>query len=159
VRAAVARVHPRVVVELRTLSSQLASSIERERLLAVLSALFGGVALALATLGLYGVMAYSVARRTNEIGVRQALGAGRGRVVRMVLADVGAVVAVGAAVGLAVAAPAGSLLSALLYGVRPVEPAVLAAAGGVLALVALAAGLVPALRAARVDPVAALRED
>jgi predicted permease len=159
VRAAVARVQPRLVVELTTLSSQAAASISRERLLAVLSAAFGAVALALATLGLYGVMAYSVARRTTEIGVRQALGADRGRVVRMVLADVGRVVLAGALVGAVAAAPVGRLMASLLFRTRPVEPLVLGGAAGVLALVALLAGLLPARRASRVAPMTALREE
>jgi predicted permease len=159
VRAAVARVRPQLVVEFSTLSGQIASSISRERLLAVLSAVFGAVALALATLGLYGVMAYAVARRTNEIGVRQALGADRARVVRMVLADVGRVVLAGAVVGVAAAAWIGTLMSSLLFRMRPVDPTVLGAATGLLALVALVAGLVPALRAARIDPLAALRAE
>ncbi|AHG92433.1 permease (plasmid) [Gemmatirosa kalamazoonensis] len=158
-RAAVARVDPRVVVEFRTLSGQVASSISRERLLAVLSAVFGAVALALATLGLYGVMAYSVTRRTTEIGVRQALGADRARVVRMVLADVGRVVVVGAIVGAAAAAPVGRFMESLLFRTRPVEPLVIAGAAALLALVALVAGLVPARRASRVAPMTALREE
>jgi predicted permease len=159
VKAAVARIHPGILLEFRTLSEQLASSISRERLMARLSGLFGGVALALAMLGLYGVMAYSVTRRRNEIGVRLALGADRVRVVRMVLADVVRIVIVGCAVGAAAAAASGKFVAAFLYGMEPVEPLVLWAAAGLLLLVALAAGLIPALGASRVDPVAALREE
>jgi putative ABC transport system permease protein len=158
-RAAVASVDPRIVVEFTTLSNQLASSISRERLLAVLSGVFGAVALALATLGLYGVMAYSVARRTTEIGVRQALGADRGRVVRMVLADVARVVLVGGVAGLAGAAFVGRPMESLLFRTRPVEPLVLAGVAGLLGLVALLAGLFPARRASRVAPMSALREE
>ncbi|MBV9880373.1 MAG: ABC transporter permease, partial [Gemmatirosa sp.] len=159
VRAAIARIEPHAVVEVRTLSAQLAASISRERLLAVLAAVFGAVALALATLGLYGVMAYTVARRTTEIGVRQALGADRGRVVGLVLADVGRMLLVGTFVGTAAALPAGRWLAALLFRTRPVEPLVLAGAAALLALVALAAGLIPARRAAHVAPMTALRDD
>ena len=104
-------------------------------------------------------MAYSVARRTTEIGVRQALGADRVRVVRMVLGDVGRVVLVGALVGSAAAALVGREMASLLFHTRPVEPAVLAGAAALLALVALVAGLVPALRASRVAPMAALQEE
>ncbi len=159
VKAAVARVNPGLILEFRSLSEQLASSIARERVMARLSALFGAVALALATLGLYGVMAYSVTRRRNEIGVRLALGADRARVVRMVLADVSRVVVVGCIVGAAGALASGKLVAAFLFGMQPVEPLVVASAASVLLLVALAAGLIPAVRASRVDPVSALREE
>jgi predicted permease len=159
VKSAVAGVHPQTTIELSTLTEQVARSLTRDRVLAMLSGLFGGVALLLSVLGLYGVMAYTVARRRNEIGVRIALGAAAPRVVRMVLGDVARVVALGAIVGLAGAIAAGRLVSAFLYGIAARDPLVLASATALLVLVALAAGLVPALRAARVDPVAALRED
>ena len=159
VKAAIAGLHPLATVELRTLSDQVAGTLRRERMLALLSALFSAVALGLSMLGLYGVMAYSVARRRNEIGVRIALGAASARVVRMVLGDVARVVAIGAALGIAGALAAGKLVTSFLYGMEPSDPLVLGAATAVLLIVALAAGFIPALRASRVDPVAALRED
>jgi hypothetical protein len=159
VKAAAARIHPGILLDFRTLSQQLGSSISRERLMARLSALFGGVALALAILGLYGVMAYSVTRRRNEIGVRLALGADRARVVRLVLGDVTRVVIVGCVVGAAAAAASGKFVASLLYGMKPIEPLLLWFAAVVLLLVALAAGLGPALGASRVDPVSALRDE
>jgi predicted permease len=159
VKAAAARIHPGILLDFRTLSQQLGSSISRERLMARLSALFGGVALALAILGLYGVMAYSVTRRRNEIGVRLALGADRARVVRLVLGDVTRVVIVGCVVGAAAAAGSGKFVASLLYGMKPIEPLLLWFAAVVLLLVALAAGLGPALGASRVDPVSALRDE
>jgi ABC-type antimicrobial peptide transport system permease subunit len=128
-------------------------------MLAVLSALFGAMALALAMLGLYGVMAYAVSRRRNEIGVRIALGASRARVLRMVLGDVSRVVAIGVIAGIAGASASGRLVTSFLYGVSPTEPAVLALAAALLTFVALAAGVIPAWRAARLDPVTALRDD
>ena len=128
-------------------------------MLAVLSGVFGAVALALATLGLYGVMTYTVARRRNEIGVRIALGADRSRVLRMVLGDVAIMVVVGLAVGAAAALATGRLVTSFLFGLTPSDPGILAVASGTLAAVALAAGLLPAFRASRVDPVVALRED
>jgi ABC-type antimicrobial peptide transport system permease subunit len=137
----------------------LARSLRRERMLAVLSTLFGAVALALSMLGLYGVMAYTVARRQNEIGVRIALGAAQSRVLQMVLGDVARVVVIGLLLGTLGAIASGTLVTSFLFGVTPREPAVLAAAAIVLAFVAFGAGLVPAVRASRVDPVAALRED
>jgi ABC-type antimicrobial peptide transport system permease subunit len=109
--------------------------------------------------GLYGVMTYTVARRRNEIGVRIALGADRSRVLGMVLGDVARVVGVGLVVGAAGAVASGKLVTSFLYGLTPTDPRIIALASVGLALVALGAGLVPALRAARVDPVAALRED
>jgi predicted permease len=159
VTAAVARIHPGILLDFRRLKQQVASSIRRERVMARLSTLFGGVALALAMLGLYGVMAYSVTRRRNEIGVRLALGADRARVVRMVLGDVVRVVILGCIVGAAAAAASGKLVATFLYGMEPVEPLVLWAAALLLLLVALAAGMIPALGASRVDPVSALREE
>ncbi len=159
VKRAIADTHPAIVVDFRILTEQVARSIQRERVLAVLSALFGGVALALAMLGLYGVMSYAVARRRNEIGVRIAIGAGRARVVRMVLGDVARVLVIGMVVGIVAALAAGRLVTKFLYGVEPGEPVVLIASAAVLTLVALGAGLIPAARAARMDPTRALREE
>ena len=146
-------------IEFTTFERQVARSLQRERMMATLSTLFGGVALALSMLGLYGVMTYSVARRRNEIGVRIALGADSGRVVRMVLGDVARVVVVGLTLGVIAALAAGRLIASFLFGLEPSNPAVMASAAGTLALVALGSGLVPAWRAGRVDPVAALREE
>jgi predicted permease len=151
--------HRAISLNFTTLEAQVARTLQRERMLAVLSTLFGAVALSLAMLGLYGVMAYTVARRQNEIGVRIALGANRDRVLRMVLGDVARVVMIGVALGIAGALASGKLVTTFLYGLRPGEPAVLALAALILGLVALGAGLVPALRASRVDPVSALREE
>jgi ABC-type antimicrobial peptide transport system permease subunit len=159
VKAAVARVNPGVILDFTTLSKQLASSISRERLMARLSSLFGAVALALAMLGLYGVMTYSVTRRRNEIGVRLALGAERAHVIRMVLGDVTRVVLVGCVIGAAASAASGKFIASFLFGVDPLEPFVLWTAAGILIVVALAAGFIPALGASRVDPVTTLREE
>jgi predicted permease len=143
----------------RTLSSQVERSLVNERLVARLLGGFAVLALVLASVGLYGVLGYSVARRTGEIGVRLALGATRGGVLRSVLRQSAVVVAIGTAAG----APATMLLSrplaGLLYGVTPSDPRVLAAAAGSLFLVAMAAAAVPAWRAARVDPLVALRHE
>jgi len=113
----------------------------------------------LATLGLYGVIAYMVARRRNEIGVRVALGANRGRVMRLVLGEAMALLAVGLAVGTGLALWAGRAASSLLFDLKPYDPATLAAAIVLLAVVALAASYWPAQRAARLEPMAALREE
>jgi predicted permease len=159
VKQVLADVHRLHSVEFSTLERQIERSLRRERMLAVLSAIFGCVALALSMLGLYGVMAYTVARRRNEIGVRIALGADRARVLRMVLGDVTRVVVIGVVIGAAGALASGKLVTAFLFGLTPADPRVLGVAALVLMAVALGAGLIPAWRASRVDPVAALRED
>jgi putative ABC transport system permease protein len=159
VRSAISGAQPAALLGFRPLSRQIATSLRRERLLGVLSGLFGGVALLLSMLGLYGVMSYAVARRRNEIGVRIALGAARAQVVRMVLGDVARVVAVGLVVGGAGALASGKLVKSFLYGLEPTEPSVMLFAALLLGVVALAAGGVPAWRAARVDPVEALHEE
>jgi predicted permease len=147
-----------VTLDFVTLSRQLADSLQRERLLAVLSGLFGVLALSLAMLGLYGVMSYAVARRRAELGVRIALGAGRARVVRMVLGEVVFVVALGLVIGGAVSLGSTTLVATFLYSIQSTEPSVYLLAATLLSVVALGAGLVPAWRAARVDPIEALRE-
>jgi predicted permease len=158
VRAAMRDTHPAITLDFTPLARQLADSLQRERMLAVLSGLFGLVALALAILGLYGVTSYSVARRRNELGVRIALGAVRARVVRLVLGEVGVVVAIGVVIGAVAARVASTQVAPFLYGTQPADPVVYVAAAALLGIVALVAGLVPAWRAARVDPIEALRE-
>jgi putative ABC transport system permease protein len=157
-RSALTDVHPAVTLEFKPLERQLADSLQRERMLAVLSGLFGSVALALAILGLYGVTSYSVARRRNELGVRIALGAVRARVIQMVLSEVGIVVMLGLLIGSIGAQFASKLVAPFLYGTEPADPAVHASAVVLLAVVAFIAGLIPAWRASRVDPIEALRE-
>jgi putative ABC transport system permease protein len=159
VRQALTEPHPSILINFSTLSRQVERSLARERMLALLTASFGAVALALSMLGLYGVMSYAVARRRNEIGIRIALGADAQRVLRMVLGDVARVVAIGVVIGVGGALASGKLVTSFLYGMTPTEPAVLGLAVGTLLLVAIGAGLVPAWRASRVDPVVALRED
>jgi predicted permease len=148
-----------IVLEFNTLSRQMNASVSRERMLALLSGFFGAVALGLSILGLYGVMAYSVARRRNEIGVRMALGASASRVLQLILADVSRVVAAGVIFGTAGAIASGKYVASFLFGLKPVEPAIIAGAAVTLTAVALIAGFVPALRASRVNPTAALREE
>ncbi|MDR3699262.1 MAG: ABC transporter permease [Candidatus Sulfopaludibacter sp.] len=144
------------VYNMRTLESTIDASLLNERLVASLSALFGGLATLLAMIGLYGVMAYTVEQRTREIGIRVALGASRGNVVWLVMKEVVAMVGIGFAIGLPAAWLSVRLVASLLYGIRPDDPAVIAAAMTVLAAVALLAGYLPAARASRVDPLRAL---
>jgi predicted permease len=145
------------VYGMRTVQEDLSDTLVTERMTANLSAIFGLLATLLAMIGLYGVMAYSVARRTREIGIRMALGALEGNVVWMVMKEVLVLVVLGVGVALPVAFALTRLVRAQLYGVAPNDPWTLAAATIGLALIACAAGYVPALRASRVDPIRALR--
>jgi predicted permease len=147
------------VISVRTLREQVERSFDQQRAVASLAGLFGAVALVLAAIGLYGVTAYSVARRTSEIGVRMALGADRGRVIGLVLGGVFRRVALGLALGLPLAVGAGYLLSAQLYGVSFWDPTALAVAAASLAIAAFIASVVPASRAAALAPMKALRTD
>ena len=147
------------VINARTLDEQIARVFSQERAVASLAGLFGVVALVLAAVGLYGVTAYSVAQRTNEIGVRMALGADRSRVVQLILGSAFRRVAVGLVIGLPMAIGAGYLLSSRLYGVSFWDPVALGVATGSLALAALAASMVPATRAAALAPMKALRTE
>lgn len=148
---------PSIVV--RTLAADMDAALMRERLLALLSIIFGGLAALLAAIGLYGVIAYSVSRRVQEIGVRMALGAPPRRVLGLVLSETLALSGLGIACGLPAAIAATRLLAGFLYGVTPSDPAVLLAGAGFLVLTAAIAGYIPARRAARIDPVVALRNE
>ncbi len=147
------------VTSVRTLQQQVDRAFDQQRAVASLAGLFGIVALMLAAIGLYGVTAYAVAQRTREIGVRMALGAGRHRVVTMVLAGAFRRVGVGLALGLPLAVGAGYLLSAQLYGVSFWDPLALGAGVFALAASAFAAAILPARRAASISPIRALRTD
>jgi len=159
VKSAIARVNRDVSIEFETLAGKVSSSIEREKLLAYLSGIFGALALVLAAIGLYGVMSYNVARRRNEIGIRMALGAEQSRVLRMVLGEVAVLIAFGLVVGFGAALTATRLIAIFLYGLQPNDPWTLGTAGVVLTGVALLAGYLPARRASKVDPMAALRDE
>ncbi|MBV8807364.1 MAG: FtsX-like permease family protein, partial [Acidobacteriaceae bacterium] len=145
--------------EFHVFQTQLRDSLLRERLMATLSGFFGFLAAALATVGLYGVISYMVARRRSEIGIRIALGANRSGVVRLVIKEAILLLAAGLIIGAAVAAASAQTASSLLYGLRPTDPMTMVLAAIALACIALAASFVPALRAARLEPMAALREE
>jgi putative ABC transport system permease protein len=159
VRSAIAAVDPNVSFQFSTLQGLIDDSLDSERLLATLSSFFGALALLLATMGLYGVMSYNVARRRNEIGIRMALGAEQSRVMRMVLGEMALVVGVGLLLGLCAALAATKLVASFLYGLQPNDPGIFAFATAVLAGVAFVAGYLPARRASRQDPMTALREE
>ena len=131
----------------------------RDRLMALLAGAFGVLAGALAILGLYGVIAYMVARRRNEIGVRIALGSSRQRVITLVLREAILLLAIGLTLGTSFAAWAGQAASSLIYGMKPRDPLMLGGAVLLLAAVALAASYGPAWRASRMEPMAALRDE
>jgi predicted permease len=145
------------VTGMKTLDEQLDESLVTERMIAVLSSVFGVLATALAVLGLYGVMSYMVMRRAREIGIRMALGALSGRVVWMVMREVLLLAGAGIAVGLPAALLLSKLVQNQLYGIEPRDPASIAAAVFLLAGVAALAGYIPARRAARYDPARVLR--
>ncbi len=140
------------------LRDQVNASLVRERIMAILSGFFGGLALLLAGIGLYGVASYTVTLRRTEIGVRMALGADAGRVQRMVVSRMARLVAIGVIVGAAASFWASRFVAALLYGLEPGDPMTIAGAVIVLTVIALAAAWLPARRAARIDPSVVLRE-
>jgi putative ABC transport system permease protein len=141
----------------KSLEQCMAESAVGRRATCWLLGIFAGIALALAGVGIYGLISYSVAQRTHEIGVRMALGAERGQVARQVVGGSFKLVMIGVAAGLAAAVGLTGLLTSLLYEVRPLDPTTFTAAFGVLLGVALLASYLPARRAARVDPLVALR--
>jgi putative ABC transport system permease protein len=159
VAAALSSLEPNLAFSFRSLPERVAATFANERLLSMLSAFFGGLALLLAAIGLYGVTAYSVARRRSEIGIRLALGAGPRRVVRQVLGSVFVLVAIGVIVGAATSAFLTRFVASLLYGLGPHDPGTLASAALVLAAVGAVAGWLPAYRASRIDPAEVLREN
>jgi predicted permease len=145
------------VFDVKTLAEQVDDSLVGERMTASLSSLFGMLALTLASVGLYGLMAHAVARRTSEIGLRMALGAPQGQILAMVMREMLLLVAVGLAIGIPTAVAASRLVASQLYGVRPDDPLTLAGATALMMTVVALAGYLPARRASRVDPIQALR--
>jgi predicted permease len=145
------------IYAMRTMEAQISNSLSMERMIASLSTVFGFVATVLAIIGLYGVMSYSVAQRTREIGIRMALGAEQRKVIGMVMREVLTLIAIGIGVGVPAALVLTRVVKSQLYGLEAHDPWTLGLATGLLAVVACAAGYVPALRASRVDPMKALR--
>jgi predicted permease len=158
IRGVMARIDGNLPVEdLKTLPQQASDNVAIDRMISILAASFAVLATLLAAVGLYGVLAYSVAQRTREIGVRMALGASSGVVGTMVLRQVGMMTLIGGAIGIVAAIGLGRGAQSLLYELKGWDPFVIAASAVLLTLVALGAGLIPALRASRVDPMQALR--
>jgi predicted permease len=147
------------VSNIKTEAAEIDERTNQERIFARLSSLFAVLALAITCVGLYGTVSYNVARRTNEIGIRMALGAHRAGVIRMILRDVLAMVFIGLAIGLPVALATSKFVGSFLYGMKPNDPLALIAAVAALLAAALVAGYAPARRASRIDPMAALRHE
>jgi predicted permease len=147
------------LLDVRTQKQQIDSTMREQAVLAELSGCFGLLALVLASIGMYGIMAYSVSRRTNEIGIRMALGAQPGRVLRMVMREASWMVAIGVVVGLGGAMALGGVIASMLYGLKGWDPVTFAVSSGLLMLVGLGASWIPAQRAAGVDPMRALRHE
>ena len=157
-RKAVATIEPQAPgSNIRTVEEEIGRTLLRERLLATITALFGALALTLAAVGLYGVLSFGVTQRTRELGIRIAVGATRGRILRLVLREAGWVLGLGTAVGLGAAWMLGRVVGTLLFGISATDPASTAIAVAVLAAAGIAAAWIPARRAARVDPIRALR--
>jgi predicted permease len=160
IRAIIRQIDPQIPVpSFQTMEEIVSDSVAQRRFQMNLVMLFAMAALLLASLGIYGVVSYAVSQRTNEVGIRMALGAQRAQIRRLVIGQSAFPVVAGLAAGTLAALAMGRFLKSLLFGISPADPAVVAAATALLTLVALSAALVPAQRATRVDPAVALRHD
>jgi predicted permease len=160
VREAVRQIEPNLpMMDVSTQLEQVERRFSQEKIFAQAYTLFGGLALLVASIGLFGLMSYAVSRRTNEIGIRMALGAQRGAVMRQVLVESMVLVAIGVTIGVAGALGAGRFVSTLLFGLAPTDAMTIVAATAVMIVVSVLAGFLPARRASRVDPMVALRYD
>jgi putative ABC transport system permease protein len=159
IKQAILQSGPETIVAFHTLQTQLRDSLLRERLMATLSGFFGFLAVLLATIRLYGVISYTVARRTNEIGVRVALGAQRGHVIGIIMREAGILLALGVVAGAALSLVAARTATSLLYGLKAHDPSTLIIAATAIAVAAAIASFLPAHRAAGLDPMTAQREE
>jgi len=160
IRSETARLGPDVTAsEPKTIAQRIDESIYQDRLLATVAGFFGGLALLLAAVGLYGVVAYGMARRAREIGIRIALGARRGKVLRMMMGEALLLVAAGLAIGLPASLAAAQTVDKVLFGVTPADPLTYSTTAGALLAIGLAAAFLPARRAASIDPVQVLRQE
>ncbi len=147
------------LTEVRTLADVVSNGVAGPRLSATLVGAFSMLALFLAAVGLYGVITFSVLQRTREFGIRSALGAGRGDILRLVLGQGTLLIAIGLGLGLVLALASGRIMKAQLFGIAANDPVTLAGTAALLAVVAMIAAALPAVRATRVDPLVALREE
>jgi predicted permease len=160
IREVLAGIDPNLpVLDMVTFSEQVSRNFNQERLIARLASLFGLLALALASIGLYGVLSYGVARRTREIGIRMALGAARSGILQMVLREAMILAVLGVTIGVPCALAVNQLLTSMLFGLRPTNPVILSVVTALLLVVAMAAACLPARKASAVDPMVALRHE
>jgi predicted permease len=159
IRSALLQINPGLILEFTDLKAAIRQRLTRERLMTVLAGFFAALAVLLAGIGVYGVSSYMVSQRRNEIGIRMALGATRGRILALVMAEAARLLAVGVAIGVFLTLSAAPTARAFLFGLQPRDPLTLAIAVAGLAVVAIMASLLPARRAARVDPMIALRDE
>jgi len=159
IRSLAADINPRVAITFQNFHTMIRDSLLQERLMATLSGFFGFLAALLATVGLYGMISYMVVRRTNEIGIRMALGADRSGILAMILREAGGLLAIGVGVGVILSVAGARTAKALLYGLKSYDPLTLIGAVVLLAVVAVAASTLPAQRASKLDPMVALREE
>ena len=148
-----------ILLRFQPFKTRIQEGLLRDRLMATLSGFFGFLAAVLATVGLYGVISYMVARRRNEIGIRVALGADRSKIVQLVIREAAVLLAIGLTIGIVLTASGGRITKSLLYGLEGHDPLTIGMAAGLLALVSLLASWIPAFRASRLDPIDALREE
>jgi putative ABC transport system permease protein len=154
-----AAVNPAINVRVRQVRQIVRDGLVRERLMAALSGSFGALAGLLAAIGIYGVLSYTVTRRSSEIAIRLAMGARRGEVLRMVIGDAGVLIGAGLVIGGALAVAAAKAAQSLLFGLSPTDAVTVASAIAVLAAIGLLASYLPARRASRVDPMNVLRQE
>ena len=157
VKNTIAGVNPEIDIQFKVLRSQIRESLVQDELMATLCSFFGGLAVLLAAIGLYGVISYTVTQRTGEIGVRMALGAQRSGVIRLILKEVAVLIAIGVVVGAGLTLAGSKTAGSLLFGLKPYDPLTLVLAVIILGAIAFVASFIPAQRATRVDPVVALR--
>jgi putative ABC transport system permease protein len=156
-KSTIAGVNPEIDIEFKVLRTQIRESLVQDELMATLCGFFGALAVLLAAIGLYGVISYTVAQRTNEIGVRMALGAQRSGVIGLILGEVAVLIAIGVVVGLGLTLAGTKAASSLLFGLKPRDPLTLVLAIVILVAIGFGASFIPARRATRIDPMVALR--
>jgi putative ABC transport system permease protein len=157
VRDTIVGVNPQMDIQFKLLATQIRETLTQDELMATLCGFFGGLAVLLAAIGLYGVISYTVAQRTNEIGVRMALGAQRSTVIRLILGEVSVLVGIGMVVGVGLALAGGKAAGSLLFGLKPYDPLTLVLTVVILTVIGFVASFIPVQRATRVDPMVALR--
>lgn len=159
VKTTIAGVNPEIDIQCKVLRTQIRESLVQDELMATLCGFFGALAVTLAAIGLYGVISYTVAKRTNEIGVRMALGAQRSGVIGLILREVALLIAIGVVIGIGLTLAGSKASSSLLFGLKPRDPLTLVLAIAILAAIGFGASFIPAQRATRVDPMVALRDE